>query len=242
MKFCNEPNCSYPVFGKGFCRNHQYMREDYDRRSIVQKAMDKEKANPTKKLVFEKPKEQKRKPGYFVLPEEEVNSIINYQPAPEEGFDGELTSYVTLDEIGQIAATMDKGIDESLANLSSDLDAVMSLYIRNKYANKDGLVKCFTCTAVLPIKQIHCGHYVKRGERATRFLESNLKPQCASCNNDHNYDETPYTNELEAETPGITNELKELAKTTHKATRNDLKMQLIEYRSKLEVLKHKYDR
>jgi len=45
MKFCNFPNCNNPVFGKGFCRNHQYKREDYDRRSIVQRAVDKHKTD-----------------------------------------------------------------------------------------------------------------------------------------------------------------------------------------------------
>jgi hypothetical protein len=43
MKFCNAPNCNNPVFGKGFCRNHQYKREDFDKRSIVQKAIAKHK-------------------------------------------------------------------------------------------------------------------------------------------------------------------------------------------------------
>ncbi len=32
-----------PVFGKGFCKNHQYLRPDFDKRSIVQRAMDKQK-------------------------------------------------------------------------------------------------------------------------------------------------------------------------------------------------------
>lgn len=56
MKFCQADNCSNPVFGKGFCRNHQYKREDYDRRSILQRGIDKHK------------EEQKRKPtkaGWF---------------------------------------------------------------------------------------------------------------------------------------------------------------------------------
>jgi hypothetical protein len=29
LKTCKKEGCSYPVFGKGFCRNHQYLREDY---------------------------------------------------------------------------------------------------------------------------------------------------------------------------------------------------------------------
>lgn len=28
MKICKKENCNNPVFGKGYCRNHQYLRED----------------------------------------------------------------------------------------------------------------------------------------------------------------------------------------------------------------------
>ena len=44
MKFCNASACSSPVFGKGFCRSHQHLREDFDSRSITQKGIDKHKA------------------------------------------------------------------------------------------------------------------------------------------------------------------------------------------------------
>lgn len=43
MKFCKAPNCDTPVFGKHYCRSHQHLREDFDSRSIVQKAVDKRK-------------------------------------------------------------------------------------------------------------------------------------------------------------------------------------------------------
>lgn len=56
MRFCESPNCNQPVFGtckksrKGYCKSHQSMREDFDRRSIVQKAMAKSKAQPSSSL------------------------------------------------------------------------------------------------------------------------------------------------------------------------------------------------
>jgi hypothetical protein len=28
MKICKEENCSYPVFGGGYCKNHQWCRQD----------------------------------------------------------------------------------------------------------------------------------------------------------------------------------------------------------------------
>jgi hypothetical protein len=47
MRLCQNSGCSYPVFGtdkktgKGYCKSHQYLRTDTDKRSITQKAMDK---------------------------------------------------------------------------------------------------------------------------------------------------------------------------------------------------------
>lgn len=62
MRFCEAPNCNNPVFstckisGKGYCRNHQYMKDSFDRRSILQRGIDKHK---------EQQKTKKRKPGWF---------------------------------------------------------------------------------------------------------------------------------------------------------------------------------
>lgn len=49
MRICEADNCHYPVFGtdknsrKGYCRSHQHLRTDIDRRTPYQKAIDKEK-------------------------------------------------------------------------------------------------------------------------------------------------------------------------------------------------------
>jgi hypothetical protein len=34
MKTCKKENCEYPVFSHGYCRNHQYCRQDQNRPSI----------------------------------------------------------------------------------------------------------------------------------------------------------------------------------------------------------------
>jgi len=67
------------------------------------------------------------------------------------------------------------------AKLKKDLDAVFSRYIRNKYA-KDGMVKCYTCTTIKPVKEMQNGHWIPRNVTATRFLEENCRPQCVACN------------------------------------------------------------
>ena len=46
--------------------------------------------------------------------------------------------------------------------LKKKLNAVVSKYVRLKYANKKGMVRCYTCNTIKYYKQIHCGHFVKR--------------------------------------------------------------------------------
>ena len=54
MRFCEYDNCKYPVFStdkltkKGYCRNHQTKRTDLDRRTILQRAMAKQKGLESK--------------------------------------------------------------------------------------------------------------------------------------------------------------------------------------------------
>ena len=230
MKFCNANNCDNPVFGKGFCKSHQYMREDYDRRSIVQRGIDKRKA------------EKKLRPGTFVMPEENKSGVSTFIPTEFEleeqgGYDGEKTDYVKMDEM----ALWDngKGIDDSIANLTADLDSVLSLYIRHRAANEKGFLKCFCCGKEVHIKDAHNSHYVRRGHNGLRFLEQNCKESCADCNQLHNTNEQPYTDALEKESPGTPAWLKEQSILVFKPSRAYLKELLIEYRNKLTLVKKK---
>lgn len=82
MRFCEAPNCHHPVFGtckksrKGYCKSHQSLREDFDRRSITQKAIDKHKVNkklnslkgtPENKELVEKEKSKRTVIGDWYL-------------------------------------------------------------------------------------------------------------------------------------------------------------------------------
>lgn len=42
MKKCSADGCSYPVFGKGFCKNHQYLRKDLKKKDSSVFEKDKE--------------------------------------------------------------------------------------------------------------------------------------------------------------------------------------------------------
>lgn len=71
---------------------------------------------------------------------------------------------------------------KSVSKLKKELDKLHSELIRRKYANQEGLVKCYTCPKVLHWKHIQCGHFISRSYLATRFVEENTMPQCVGCN------------------------------------------------------------
>ena len=68
------------------------------------------------------------------------------------------------------------------AQLKKILDGVFSKFIRHKYAYKDGLVHCYTCTVSKPVKEMQNGHWIPRNILSTRFDEDNCRPQCVGCN------------------------------------------------------------
>jgi len=69
------------------------------------------------------------------------------------------------------------------AQLKKDLDAIFSIYIRQKYADlHTGTVSCYTCSVVKHWKEIQNGHWIPRNILATRFDEDNCRPQCVGCN------------------------------------------------------------
>lgn len=71
---------------------------------------------------------------------------------------------------------------ESPSVLTAKLDKIFSLYIRLKYADNQGNVKCFTCDNVHHYKAIQNGHFQSRRYMSTRFHVNNCKPQCYACN------------------------------------------------------------
>jgi hypothetical protein len=189
MKTCAATNCFNPVFGKNFCRNHQHLRADFDKRSAAQKYADKIK-------------------------------------------NGNVDKAKVIDKI-------DEYLDESLQNLILDADAIFSRYVRLKYSNAEGMVKCFTCPKVLPISQIQNGHYISRGNIGLRHMIDNCRPQCPQCNARHEEDTEPFRNALEAERKGIVEYLEEEARLVAKPTRSELKGIIADHREKVKILELK---
>ena len=69
-----------------------------------------------------------------------------------------------------------------LSTLIAKADKITSQYIRQKHADANGNVKCISCDKVIHWKESQCAHYIGRASKATRWMEENLRPACASCN------------------------------------------------------------
>lgn len=57
------------------------------------------------------------------------------------------------------------------------LDSLVSKVIRTLYGDK-----CCTCPSILEYSKLHCGHFISRQLRATRFHPQNCASQCPNCN------------------------------------------------------------
>ena len=68
--------------------------------------------------------------------------------------------------------------------LIKKLDKIFSEYIRRKYADKKGIVSCYTCgeKAYWKGEGMQNGHFISRRSRILRWDERNCRIQCYSCN------------------------------------------------------------
>lgn len=72
--------------------------------------------------------------------------------------------------------------NKSIGQLDAILWRWFSIYIRLKYADKRGDVTCVTCGKKHHWKDIHAGHFVRRGHKSVKYSETNVHPQCTYCN------------------------------------------------------------
>lgn len=70
-----------------------------------------------------------------------------------------------------------------LSTIQAKADKAMSVYIRMKYSDHAGNVKCVSCGKVVPWKESDCGHFVPKSRGAAiRWVEENCHPECQGCN------------------------------------------------------------
>lgn len=63
-----------------------------------------------------------------------------------------------------------------------EANRLFSLYIRQRDANKQGIVKCCTCNKKAPWRYVDCGHFMSRVHEATLYHPKNASGQCKLCN------------------------------------------------------------
>lgn len=128
---------------------------------------------------------------------------------------------------------------EGLPDVIADLDAIFSTYVRLKYADKYGMVKCYTCPTVFHYLKIQNGHYISRSHLYLRWDLRNCKPQCVACNCVKHGMSITFAEHLEEDNAGITNILYEEKQIIFKPTVTELKAQISEYSEKVFELKAK---
>jgi hypothetical protein len=114
------------------------------------------------------------------------------------------------------------------------LDAIFSTYIRLKYS-KNGMVECYTCGDIKPIKEMQNGHFVTRASKSTRWIEKNCRPQCYGCNIRNEGRKDIFAVKLEKDCgQGILQELNDLKNQVFKVTPEWYKEQIEIYKKKVE--------
>jgi len=66
--------------------------------------------------------------------------------------------------------------------LKEDAWSLFSLYIRLKYADRNGYVTCVTCGTTKHYKEMQAGHFIDSRNNSVLFNEMLVHPQCYSCN------------------------------------------------------------
>ena len=75
-------------------------------------------------------------------------------------------------------------------------DSEFSRYIRLRDSDETGFTMCCTCGKILHWKQMDCGHFRGRSNRATRWIENNAHAQCKTCNQENDGEHFKYADFL----------------------------------------------
>lgn len=67
-------------------------------------------------------------------------------------------------------------------SLKDKLWKIVSLYIRKRDADWQGMTACATCGIVRHYKEMDAGHFVPKTSHLIQYDERNIHPQCHKCN------------------------------------------------------------
>jgi len=127
--------------------------------------------------------------------------------------------------------------EEGLQDLITDLDVLVSKWVRYSAIGLDNLVQCYTCPTKLPPSEMDAGHYISRACMLLRFdVDRNLRPQCQTCNRTKYGKSAIFGQNLEKEKPGLTEILYEESKIVYKWNRDELRALISDFTQKLKIL------
>lgn len=127
-----------------------------------------------------------------------------------------------------------------LSKLEKQLDSLFSKYIRLLWADRYGMLYCFTCDDRIHWKKAHAGHFKRRGRHhSLRWNYVNVAPQCYTCNCTKNgMEETFKENLIKGYGADILEYIEKKEKVLFKLSEDWLKSQIVFYSTlvrKMEV-------
>lgn len=66
--------------------------------------------------------------------------------------------------------------------MKARLDRCFSWWVRLRETNSKGMVNCYTCNKQEHWTKVDAGHFMSRVYISTRWVPTNVKPQCKACN------------------------------------------------------------
>lgn len=120
-------------------------------------------------------------------------------------------------------------------NLIAKLDRVFSKYIRVRDCYPNGKFVCISCGKVKGIEESDCGHFISRGNMATRYDERNCNAECRFCNRFDNSHLVGYQRRL-INKIGMEefNKMVQLSHTIKKWDKSELEFMIKLYNAKLK--------
>jgi hypothetical protein len=111
-----------------------------------------------------------------------------------------------------------KGVTAAVQAKVLKADALFREIIKRRVLLWGDRVECYTCDTTMHVKDSECGHFEKRADYGTRWLEENARVQCPRCNRELYGNIEVFEQRLEQELPGIVEHLKRLANTPVRLT------------------------
>jgi len=130
---------------------------------------------------------------------------------------------------------------DSRNNLITQLDFLVSRYVRILAAGEDGYLNCYTCNDRIFWKEAQCSHFIKRGANMVlRFdIRYNCHAACKTCNEYKDGNLDAYAKNLELEQKGIVEQLQERARQVEKYDLHELKQLCIDMQARVNMVSKK---